>query len=671
MKKILLFLAFVAVSNFTFAQSSFSDDFESYSAGDMISASSMTWDTWDGSAAIDMPVSADQAASGTNSLLVRPANASANGPADVVLPFGGKHAFGDFHFEMMMYVETGAYFNFQGETTPGEEWTFQPTFGADGMVSINNSEDAAVTRVAYPQREWFKLEVDVDLTLNNWFVSINGDRVANFPNVNNTIASLNLYPLAGHSYYIDDIAFEHTPFNPQGTDLGVAGAVIPPRGLNGKAYAVGATVINVGVTPVTSFDLSWSDGAHAGLTSVTGVNINSLQNYTVDFADKYTADANNSEIVFTVSNVNGASDDNADNNAKAVTMNVITPAPDKAIFVEEGTGTWCGWCPRGAVGMEYMAHEYPDYFVGVAAHNGTNDPMVVAEHNAGVTAFPGFTGFPGGIVERDIVTNPAASSLESSFFDYITQAPVAAIKSVVDYEGDTRTVNIEVQTTAKQDVTGDYKLLLIVREDGVTGEGPGWGQVNYYAGGDRGPMGGYELLPATVPGDQMVYNEVSRALLTPFAGETGSLPSTMTAGETYNYTASYVVPMDQQVTQLSVVAVILAPDGKANNAKLTKHDDWQTKASDVENVDNVAAFRGISPNPATDFTYIDLNLETAQEVELQILNSVGQSLSIRNYGQLTGAQNLPINVASLANGMYFAKIRIGDQFITRAISVAK
>lgn len=47
--------------------------------------------------------------------------------------------------------------------------------------------------------------------------------------------------------------------------------------------------------------------------------------------------------------------------------------PDKKVWVEEATGTWCGWCPRGEVYMNYLYAKYPEHFVGIAVHQ--KDPM--------------------------------------------------------------------------------------------------------------------------------------------------------------------------------------------------------------------------------------------------------------------------------------------------------
>jgi len=90
---------------FTLNAQVFQDDFESYSPGDLIGASSSDWTTWSGGTADDVAVVDTKANSGTNSIHF--VGAGSGGPADVVLPFGGKRTSGQFTMRMSMYVEPG------------------------------------------------------------------------------------------------------------------------------------------------------------------------------------------------------------------------------------------------------------------------------------------------------------------------------------------------------------------------------------------------------------------------------------------------------------------------------------------------------------------------------------------------------------------------------------
>ena len=80
--------------------------------------------------------------------------------------------------------------------------------------------------------------------------------------------------------------------------------------------------------------------------------------------------------------------------------------------VEEYTGTWCGNCPRGIVGLSRLAEDFGDRFIGIAIHTGDSEPMVIPTYPSLV---PGAGGIPA-FAEMQNVT-PFIPSLEKSFSD--------------------------------------------------------------------------------------------------------------------------------------------------------------------------------------------------------------------------------------------------------------
>jgi len=133
MKKLLLLLCSLAlILGTSTAQVSFADDFESYTVGDYLGSTVDEWTTWSGSVggAEDVQVVDNNSASGTQSIYFNGTGAN-GGPQDVVLPFGDKYTEGQFNYSMNILIEegsTGAYFNFQAETTIGEVWATQIYF---------------------------------------------------------------------------------------------------------------------------------------------------------------------------------------------------------------------------------------------------------------------------------------------------------------------------------------------------------------------------------------------------------------------------------------------------------------------------------------------------------------------------------------------------------------
>ena len=79
----------------------------------------------------------------------------------------------------------------------------------------------------------------------------------------------------------------------------------------------------------------------------------------------------------------------------------------------------------------------------------------------------------------------------------------------------------------------------------------------------------------------------------------------------------------------------------------------------------------IFPNPFSDVSTINIELENPAEVTIEVYNTVGQMMGRQQFGQLAGEQNIPLNGSSLAEGMYFVHIIVNDQIVTKRISIAR
>ena len=109
----------------------------------------------------------------------------------------------------------------------------------------------------------------------------------------------------------------------------------------------------------------------------------------------YNEETGDQELSITISEVNGQP--NGDKAATtAIPLRVYPFLSVNRPLVEEYTGLWCGYCPRGYVALETMKELYPDRFVGIAYHSG--DDM-----GSGVE-FPTYPdGFPAGFINRNYV----------------------------------------------------------------------------------------------------------------------------------------------------------------------------------------------------------------------------------------------------------------------------
>ena len=234
----------------------------------------------------------------------------------------------------------------------------------------------------------------------------------------------------------------------------------------------------------------------------------------------------------------------------------------KVVLIEEGTGTWCQWCPRGDIYAQELQINYPGQFVFVAIH--VNDIMGYEDYNNNLP----FTTIPNGWVDRSIMSslNPF-TDLPQDMAQQLALMPPAAISVSTTWDTLTRGLTMTVSADFEEDLNGDYRLAAIVVEDGITGPAPAYNQSNSYSGGDSGPMGGYEDLSNPVSASIMVYNHVARHLPGGFIGDSGSLPSLILDGESHNYSYEYTLPIEYNEEYVQVIGILVdASTGTVLNA---------------------------------------------------------------------------------------------------------
>jgi hypothetical protein len=90
--------------------------------------------------------------------------------------------------------------------------------------------------------------------------------------------------------------------------------------------------------------------------------------------------------------------------------------------------------------------------------------------------------------------------------------------------------------------------------------------------------------------------------------------------------------------------------------------------TDIEVAENTM---DIYPNPASDNTYINLNLTDNSEVSICIYNAVGQLVKTININLQSGENYVAVETSTLTAGMYIVKANIGDSVITKNLSIVK
>ncbi|BAO76234.1 T9SS-dependent choice-of-anchor J family protein [Winogradskyella sp. PG-2] len=458
----------------------------------------------------------------------------------------------------------------------------------------------------------------------------------------------------GDNWIIDDIEVR----SPLSVDAKADGLRLSRYSLTSVNNPLAVEVSNNGTAAITSLDITWSDGTN-----------NYSENFSVNIAPGQTQSINHSSplnyssveektITVTIDNVNGGADGDNTNNSLSQNFNTMTQAGTKAVLIEESTGTWCGWCPRGTVGLEYMASTYPNTIVGVAVHNA--DPMTVSNYDSALIGVIG-SGWPNAGVDRKLVgVDPGQAALQGAYDTEITNIVPVDLTTSASQIGSNLTISAKANFYTNF-ASADYRLGVIITEDGVTGTGDGtnannqdYDQVNYYSGGGNGAMGGYESLGDPVPATQMVYDHVGRAILGGFNGQAGSIPNVITAGTNASYSFNYTIPASSDQNNMHIVVVLI---DQADGSIVSAVQSSVAQALSVEEVSGIDSIK-IYPNPAKD--NINIAFEASNgDYNIIVTDMLGRTVINKSYEGLYGNQNIQLPISQLNAGYYIMNIDDG------------
>ena len=241
-----------------------------------------------------------------------------------------------------------------------------------------------------------------------------------------------------------------------------------------------------------------------------------------------------------------------------LTLSISFSFAQKNVLVEELTGTWCQWCPRGIYYGDSLCSTHENV-IFVAIH--CSDPMANDDYyNAS-----DLLGAPSANIGRHFM----AQETQHWFAKVEQESQILSKVSMgitCNYDAETRQLTANVGAMALENLSGDYRFAAILIEDGVTGPAPSYNQTNSYSGGGHGPMGGYENLPNPIPAERIAYDHVGRQLLCDYNGVPGSFPSSLQASQSASYEFSCVLDENWDYNYVRVIGLLIAPDGTVENA---------------------------------------------------------------------------------------------------------
>lgn len=250
--------------------------------------------------------------------------------------------------------------------------------------------------------------------------------------------------------------------------------------LKGGTATVPVEIYNNGKEPISS--ISYTITTNGTESTEQSVNVNKIPfaaTGTVYFSFPADADARKYSKILTVSKVNGSANQSKNQTASG---NLITISEKPAVMpvVEEFTGTWCGYCPYGFVGMEKTRETYGDKVALIAVHKG--DVMEIIDYSA----IDSPSGYPGARINRVYDLYPSVDYLKY-YLDYVLEnyVSIASIEATASWTGPEMSA-IKLNTKTKfvySEENGKYGLAYVLVEDGLTGSSSDWRQANYLSGG--------------------------------------------------------------------------------------------------------------------------------------------------------------------------------------------
>ena len=262
--------------------------------------------------------------------------------------------------------------------------------------------------------------------------------------------------------------------NVAATPLNFGSVLIP----FGKSVEASVKIRNVGKKAIRN--VAYTITANGTTSSEKTVQLdNALSNFNgtteFDITLASSAQEGSERRIITITKVNGVLNGARKQSAYGMVASTSKTVTRRSV-VEEYTGTGCGWCPRGIVGMEKMREQFGDKFIGIALHQyNSSDAMYLADANYAPLSF---SGAPSCIVDRTDEVDPyygAASGVEYQ----LTQPAKVGIDVEAMWTSDGK--NVKATASAISLIDGaSYDIEYVLVVDGLKGSTSSWAQANYY-----------------------------------------------------------------------------------------------------------------------------------------------------------------------------------------------
>lgn len=372
------------------------------------------------------------------------------------------------------------------------------------------------------------------------------------------------------------------------------------------ATPINLTLLNRGYNGIKSIDYSYSVGDKKGSDRLTlDAPIPACLNASTEFTVTLPAIEAKGKypVTFSIDKVNGEA--NSEVATANSTMAIYNKLPKHRPVMEEFTGTWCGNCARGWIGLEVMTRLHPD-FIALAYHSG--DVMQVIDQKQ----FLGFDtenpAYPMANIDRvytDIDPYYGADMTPFGIEEiWKKQAEIlapASLETEAAFTPDGNDIKAKAILEFPEDANDadKYSVEFVLVTDGLHGEGQAWEQSNYLEENEKGdyPYPEADIFffgSSSIP--NMHYNDVVVAT-TRLRDGLIKLPAKVEAEKAFTIEGTIAevdsiknmanYPVIQDSKNLRIVALLLNEKGEIMNGAKAKVTGYETTG--IRNINTNAA----------------------------------------------------------------------------------
>ena len=293
------------------------------------------------------------------------------------------------------------------------------------------------------------------------------------------------------------------------------------------------------------------------------------------------------EAVITITKVNGKENTSDRKTVKGI-IATIDGGSTQRVVVEEYTGTWCGWCPRGMAAIDLLNKDFGDSVITICVHN--DDPMVSDTYPAATVSFPGAEVNRGDFIDPYFGFSGSAYGIKDDVSRELNKTASVAINLTANWADEGETIieaNTETTFLVETDVS-QYGIAYALLEDNMKGTGSKWAQNNFYSNTHTNDpnLQPYTQLPSAIAGLEYDYVAVAGWGINHGMDDCfETLQKYVPQKNTYQFDISDNT-LIQDKSQLSFVAMLIdRKTGKIVNAAksvIDKHDGADVKNLQVE-----------------------------------------------------------------------------------------